>query len=350
MDPKRSLCRWLAASSLLAAFALLAGSAHAATCTLTGFQRDGINLTAAMIAPPGETNYSGVTVAATGCNVGIYFGPGTSGSVDSSEVSGANYFGILVAGDNDELPGSGAASVDVTSNSVHDIGENPFNGTQHGVGIYYRAVAAGSSATGTISGNTVTRYQKGGITANGAGAAASISSNTVNGLGPVVFIAQNGIQIGFGGSGQIMRNTVTANSYTGSNFASSAGVLIFGGCGSPLTTGIQVVKNTIGSSTPADGNDIGIAAVNYDVTCSVAQSSPTNIKTINNSLINDEQTNTTGGGALPYQAGISDNGVNDKLINNSISGIGYTGSGPSFFAIDTSGSSAAKVHANSFAP
>jgi ethanolamine utilization microcompartment shell protein EutL len=127
------LSRWLAVFSVIAAFALVAGPANAVTCTATGFKRDNINLTAALIAPPGETDYASVTVDATGCNVGIYFGPGTSGSVDSSEVFGANYFGILVAGDNDELPGTGAASVDVTNNAVHDIGENPFNGTQHGV-------------------------------------------------------------------------------------------------------------------------------------------------------------------------------------------------------------------------
>lgn len=335
---------------------LVCASAAHATCTQTGFVRGGINLTAAVIAPLGESDISGgPAINATGCNIGVFYGPGTSGTVDSTEVYGANYFGILVAGDNGEASGSGAASVDVTNNYIHDIGESPFNGTQHGVGIYFRACPSGSSATGTISGNTVNRYQKGGITVNCPGAAASISGNTVTGVGPVDYIAQNGIQVGFGATGQVMRNTVTGNSYSGTNDASSAGILVFGGCGSALTTGVQIVKNTIGSTTASDGNDIGVALANYDQQCSTAPSTATNIKVINNTITNRETTNVSGDcppnvpcSNAPYQAGILDSGVNDKLINNVISGIGYDpNSGIGFFAIDTDSSTGAKVHANS---
>jgi len=130
---KRGFSLTLAA---LAIVALAASGARAATCTATGFQRDSINLTAAVIVT-GAADTLGQTINATGCNIGIFYGPGSSGTVDSNEVYGANYFGVLVAGDNDELPGSGAASVDVTNNNIHDISESPLNGDQHGVGIYY---------------------------------------------------------------------------------------------------------------------------------------------------------------------------------------------------------------------
>ena len=58
----------LVAATLTAALAIGTVSASAATCTATGFFRDGINLTAAQI---------GGTVTgdldATGCNIGSYF-------------------------------------------------------------------------------------------------------------------------------------------------------------------------------------------------------------------------------------------------------------------------------------
>jgi hypothetical protein len=320
--------------------ALAAPGAYAATCTPTGFYKDSMNLTAAAIDPPGT--YSS-TLDATGCNIGVFYGPGASGAVDNADISGANYFGVLVAGDcGGGTCTTGATSVDVTNSSVHDIGENPFNGTQHGDAIAYYAFASGASATGTVSGDDVYKYQKGGIVALGPGAGASISGSTVTGLGPVAFIAQNGIEIDYGATGQVMRNTVTGNSYSGTNNAST-GILLFGGCGYSLVTGVQIVKNTLGGTTPADGNDIGIASVNLDPTCLLVPSTSTNVKIINNTITNGEKTN-----AIPYQAGISDCGVNDKLIHNDISGIGYDpASGPGYLSIDTSGcTTAAKVHAN----
>ena len=54
---------------------------------------------------------------------------------------------------------------------------------------------------------------------------ATIRSNVVTGAGPVDYIAQNGIQIGFGGTGLIRGNTVSANSYTGPDVA--CGLLFF---------------------------------------------------------------------------------------------------------------------------
>src|SRR5205814_5000339 len=100
------------------------------------------------------------------CNIGIYYGPGTSGTVEGSEVKGANYFGIVVTGE-DNLGNLGTTSVDVTSNSIHDIGENPPDGRQHGVGVYYFASSDGASATGAISGNTISSIKKVGSSRTG---------------------------------------------------------------------------------------------------------------------------------------------------------------------------------------
>src|SRR6267143_301105 len=68
-----------------------------AACTSTGFVRDNMNLTAAVIA---NGDISGQTINATGCNIGIYYGPGTSGTVgNNSVVFGSNYFGIVITGE-----------------------------------------------------------------------------------------------------------------------------------------------------------------------------------------------------------------------------------------------------------
>ena len=112
------------------------GASHrAAACMLTGFMREGMNLTAKVIA---DGDISG-TIDATGCNIGIYYGPGTSGTVAGSEVFGSNYFGIVATGEDGDvdqcLGHLGTTSVDVTSNNIHDIGEKPFNGVSTELGF-----------------------------------------------------------------------------------------------------------------------------------------------------------------------------------------------------------------------
>ncbi|MGH7239518.1 MAG: hypothetical protein ACREHG_05570, partial [Candidatus Saccharimonadales bacterium] len=304
----------------------------------TGFFRDGINMTAAKINPRG--NVSG-DVSATGCNIGVYYDNG-SGSVNGANIHGSNYFGVLVNGDVNSV------TVNVENSSIHNIGETPLNGDQHGVAVYYRAFGSGT-ASGKISNNNISVYQKGGIVVNGAGTTTDVRDNTVTGQGPVNYIAQNGIQVGYGAVAQVMGNTVTGNSYTGPNFAASGGILVVGGdCyGGAYTTDTQIVKNSV------SGNDIGIWLSNLQGDCVSAPTTQTNIKVVNNVISNSSLNNTTGNGTTQgYQAGIADQGNNDKLINNKVSGAGYdpANSSSSIFTtwIDASSSftNNAKVHAN----
>jgi parallel beta-helix repeat protein len=296
-------------------------TARAAGCTPTGFVRGGINMTAALINPATVTG----EVDATGCNIGIYYGPGASGTVSGANIHGANYYGVANNG----------GAVTIQNSAIHDIGESPFDGTQHGVGIYF---VLGSSASGTISDNTVYRYQKSGIVVNGTGTSATIRDNTVTGFGPVSFIAQNGIQVGYGADASVMRNTVSGNSYIGAD-SIATGILVVGGPGNggAYTVGTQVVGNTL------INNDVGVFLSNYTSEGTVADVQ-TNIKAVNNTISNDGANN------LIYQAGVSDGGNNDKIINNTISGLGYTTSAdhPYFFRIDVDPSpgNRAKVHAN----
>jgi hypothetical protein len=173
----------------------------ATTCLpTTFFSRDGFFLTAAQIGG----GVSG-TLDASGCDIGVYFA--SPGSVTAgAQIFGARYFGVLNDG----------TSVTVQGASIHDIGNKPFDGTQHGVAIYFT-----NGGTGTIYSNAVSAYQKGGIVVNGtnatSGAAttATITNNTVTGLGPVGFIAGNGIQVSRGAVAEVRGNTISNNFYTG---------------------------------------------------------------------------------------------------------------------------------------
>jgi hypothetical protein len=118
--------------------------------------------------------------------------------VSGAEVFGVNYYAVVI----------NAAMVNVTDAKIHDISESPLNGTQHGVGVLYTTVdqagaTTGSKATGTLSGTTITNYQKNGVVVSGAGAAATVQNNTVTGQGPVTSIAQNGIQGSYGASASV---------------------------------------------------------------------------------------------------------------------------------------------------
>lgn len=313
-------------------------SARAATtCTATGFYRDGINMTALVINPSGTVSGA---LDATGCNVGVYFGPGATGTVDGAEIFGSNYFGVVNNG----------GTVTVQNSTIHDIGEVPFNGTQHGVGVYF---AYDTGATGAVLNNHVWHYQKAGIVVNGPSDSATVSGNVVNGLGPVDFIAQNGIQFGWGAEGTIKGNTVTGNAYTLLSIWASEGIVVFGGpgVGATYTVNMQIIGNT------STGNDVGIEMGNLGDGITPTPKS-TNNKVVNNVVSNDAITNkmcfgtivgtSCIGGLFHYQVGISNYGdTNDKVITNSISGAGYAPIPNSYvMPLDIENVSKTHLHAN----
>jgi len=170
-------------------------------CMPTGDMKDGLNLTAAQIG--GDVTGA---LDATGCNIGVY-----NGSVHGGEIFGANYYGVLEKG----------VARDVVNGKIHDIGESPLNGSQHGVGVEYA-----NGATGTLSGTTITNYQKNGVVIDGTGTSVTALNNTVTGQGQIDYIAQNGIQVSGGASALIRGNTVSGNWYTPKSFV-ACGLLFF---------------------------------------------------------------------------------------------------------------------------
>lgn len=224
---KRLLTLAATAAGLFACAGVAAQAAQAATCTPTSFYRDGMPLTAAVVNPPAPVTGS---VDATGCNIGVYYDNSSSGgTVNAADVSGANYYGVV---DN-----AANGSVDVTNSSIHNIGEDPFNGAQHGVDVFYTTlggdsngnddVSTGPTATGTLSGSSITAYQKNGVVVNGPGASATVQGNTVTGNGMVDYIAQNGIEIARGASALVKGNSVSGNWYTGTQNVTACGLLFY---------------------------------------------------------------------------------------------------------------------------
>lgn len=300
------------------------------SCTETGFYRDGINMKAKLINP----SYVTGAVDATGCNIGVYYGPGSTGTIENADIFGANYFGVV----------NRQGIVTVTNSEIHDIGETPFNGAQHGVAVYYATVDTSSpsgqctegTTGGTIKGNTIYDYQKGGIVANCSGTNVEVSSNTVTGLDSVPYIAQNGIQFGYGATGTAMGNTVDGNWYTGANW-SSTGILIFETSyvvvqknileDNQVGIGVEswcwfvasannnkVVQNTI------TGSDWGVSVGAVDWSgYSTCNPSADNNKVVNNVITADD--GVEGVSVWVYDAGpYTPSANNNKAINNEISG------------------------------
>jgi hypothetical protein len=277
------------------------------------------------------------------------------GSGVNARIKGLNITGVLPGNNSCAEQEFGVLVIDgatatLNKDNVKDIRDsNPaMYGCQFGVAIQigreYWPKADFSSypeedfvGHASINGTTVSGYQKNGITVDGTGTKATLTSNTVNGAGQTdtslsPIIAQNGIQISRGARATVTSNTVTGNAYTGSGGASSTGILVFGGsCGegstTPLTIGTSIQKNTL------QNNDIGAALSNLNAVgtnlfqCALPIT-PTNVKASSNHISNVAVTNTSGtnlfGFPGGYQAGISDEGYADQITLNAICGVGYT--------------------------
>lgn len=221
------------------------------------------------------------------------------------------------------------------------------------VALYYYA------SSGTISHNTVTGYMKNGITANmpsGDGGSVDIFWNTVIGGGPLGLgsWAQNGIQIGYGATGNVRGNGVSDNWYIPSDWA-ACGILIFESDDCmvqgnvleanqdgvaietwcwylPTASENRVVKNEI-----RDGQ-VGVSVAAYAWTYSNGDPMADNNKVVNNIIENQEDCGVSIG-AWQLSGSYTASADNSKAIRNIFSGCDEN--------IDDEGT-ATKKHANVF--
>lgn len=203
-----------------------------------GFTLDGAGRTITALDPSGG-HFVGAVVANGGTTAHVRKLTVTASGLANVCDAGANRLrGILFEG----------ASGSIVDNVVLNINQG-VSGCQEGNGIEVRNAPFDGTHPNTkivsIKGNRVANFQKTGVIANGD-IFATIEHNTVIGLGPVNFIAQNGIQIGFGGLGVVRDNEVSKAKFTPQTFG-SGGVLIFAG-----GANIQIQHNKV------DALDVGV--------------------------------------------------------------------------------------------
>jgi hypothetical protein len=193
----------------------LGGQAWAAPCMPTDFMQDGRPLTAQQVNPAAVTG----TVDATGCDIAVYFNDGQDHTVGGATIQNAFYYGVLTRN-----PGTTA---NISNSEIKNIGDavgGTFlpTGTQHGVGAAWRG-----GSDGTLDTTYVHQYQKNGVLVANPGTNVTVSNSHVQGLGPVNFIAQNGVQYSDHSAGEVRNNLIEDNEYTGPQNTFSTGLLLF---------------------------------------------------------------------------------------------------------------------------
>ena len=162
-------------------------------------------LAAVIQAPPtialDLVNFKSIVRITTSRNVSLIgfriTGPGPAGC-DSIR------FGVRVDGN---------GSANILRNHITEIRDTPFSGCQNGVAIQVGRTADGQTGQALIAGNRIDRYQKNGPTIDNVGSSAIIVGNDIQGIGPTVVIAQNGIQVSRGATAQVRDNRVRDHAY-----------------------------------------------------------------------------------------------------------------------------------------
>jgi hypothetical protein len=222
----------------------------------------------------------------------------------------------------------GGASLSLSGSTVERAGAYPLNGCQGGVAVQVGLDATGQIGHASLTRDTIKTYQKDGVSVRSAGSTADVDHVVIKGAGATASIAQNGVEFVSGGTGQVDESTVTGNNYTGPNDANAAGILVFGGCGSPLVEHASFAGDTLRE------NDLGIAMINENAACTATTTTPTHDTACLNLIQNshgypggvpskDANISGFGGPVIGQQDGVLDMGSHDLICDNAISGAGY---------------------------
>lgn len=192
----------------------------------------------------------------------------TDVTIDGFKVDGAEHFASGCRSGDDRMFGIYYlnSSGTIKNNEVTRIRHTPIDGCQEGLGIYAKDDNNdGVTSQVEIANNTVTDYQKNGITCNVTGTECTILDNVVTGSGPGVPIAQNGIQVGFGASfDKIEGNFVTDHIYTQSASKGwvATGILIYK-ADIPLTgkAGIGQVQSSLERNNTVRRNQANVTVI-----------------------------------------------------------------------------------------
>lgn len=138
---------------------------------------------------------------------------------------------------------------------ITNVIETPFNGNQHGIGLFADA-SSGTARTLTLKNSMIRDCQKNAISLSGADLTANVNDNIITGAGAIgtPLPAQNGIQFYGTAGGEIKNNIVKGFWYTPSSWTAT-GMLLYANTGN-----IEVDGNDL------DSNDAHIYDFNGDAT------------------------------------------------------------------------------------
>ncbi|AEV32831.1 nitrous oxidase accessory protein [Owenweeksia hongkongensis DSM 17368] len=206
----------------------------------------------------------GVTTILGSANMPLFFT--TSGDnypiVYVHDADSVNIKDLTVDGDgkgnsNYRYQGVGYSNAGGTLDNIEitSVIETPFNGNQHGIGLFADA-SSGTARTLTLKNSMIRDCQKNAISLSGADLTGYVNDNMITGAGAIgtPLPAQNGIQFYGTAGGEIKNNVVKGFWYTPNNWTAT-GMLLYANAGS-----IEVDGNNL------DSNDAHIYDFNGDAT------------------------------------------------------------------------------------
>lgn len=125
-----------------------------------------------------------------------------------------------------------------------------YKGCQHGIAIAVGSAYPHEAAAATLTKVTSLGYEKNGPTVGGSGSTLTMKNSTVTGEGPTPYIAQNGVQVAFGGKGVIESSEITGNECDvhscGANGEQASGALFYEAAEGSSIVSSHVNQNDLG--------------------------------------------------------------------------------------------------------
>ncbi len=207
-------------------------------------------------------------------------------------------------------------SADILGNHITQIRDDPFSGCQNGVAVQVGRQLEATTGSARIMGNVIDNYQKNGPTVDNTGSDAEVVNNRILGVGPTPVIAQNGVQVSRGATGDVRHNFVAGNVYS-LQAAEATGILLFQSGKVDVehntTTsndgGVFLFDAAAGSTTPYNR----VRGSTFDgITLDVATG---------NQVANNQSDHNAGPGIGAYDGSQSDAIENNLVESNNDSGI-----------------------------
>lgn len=145
-------------------------------------------------------------------------------------------------------------------------------GCQKGIAVLVGSHKAAVVGHATLKNDTISSYEKNGPTVVGAGSTMKMINTTVTGEGPSPWIAQNGVEVAFGGKGMVKGSTISGNECEIPGICSSTelgnqadGVLFYQAAAGSGVSGSSISDNDLGvyyssgSATEPSSSQVKIA-------------------------------------------------------------------------------------------